>query len=104
MATAAGESRAADMTADIRCLLTMGALSNSPKHKNTASLASFYFAGRLAVQRPDFDYAKDLKAEALRMKRDDYVQEAARCTASLNATIEALSLAQQSLKDVVIKP
>ena len=78
-ATGANAQAAAGPASDVRCLLTMAALSGNKANQPQASLGLFYFAGRVKAQAPAFNFATDLKPVATKMAPADYEAELKRC-------------------------
>jgi hypothetical protein len=50
----------AGVTGDVRCMLTMAALSNNKSNQPQAGLGIFYFAGRIKAQSPNVNFATEL--------------------------------------------
>lgn len=83
---------------DARCLMTMAAISGS-QDANQARLGQVgvvFFAGRVKVQDPSFDFATKLKPIADTMNRDAINQEAQRCGPILTNTLRELDNAQKA--------
>ena len=63
------------VTGDVRCMLTMAALSGNKANQPQAGLGLFYFAGRIKAQNPAFNFATDLKPTAVKMTQPDFEAE-----------------------------
>lgn len=85
-------------TADVRCLMTMAALTNSP-NANQAKLAQLgvvYFAGRVKAQDPSYNFGSRLKTVAATLDRATLTAEAQRCGPMLTASLRELDEAQKA--------
>jgi hypothetical protein len=81
---------------DVRCMLTMAALSNNKANQPQAGLGIFYFAGRIKAQNPAFNFGADLKPVAARMTQDDFKNELTRCGPMVLSVVQGLQAAQAS--------
>lgn len=87
---------AAGVTGDVRCMLTMAALSNNKSNQPQAGLGIFYFAGRIKAQSPNFNFATELKPVAAKMTPPDFEAELKRCGPMLSSVMQGLQAAQAS--------
>ena len=84
------------LAGDVRCMLTMAALSNNKANQPQAGLGIFYFAGRIKAQNPAFNFATELKPVAAKMTQDDFKSELARCGPMVVSVVQGLQAAQAS--------
>ena len=82
---------------DVRCMLTMAALSGNKANQPQATFGLFYFAGRIKGQSPNFNFATDLKPIAAKMGQADFQAETARCGPMVAAVVQGMQAAQASL-------
>jgi hypothetical protein len=68
-----------DVRADVRCVLAMYALMNSPDRAANAFWAAAFFTGRLEGRDPKFDVNAAIKQELPRMSQSDFPHEMQRC-------------------------
>ena len=87
----------AGVTGDVRCMLTMAALSGNKANQPQAGLGIFYFAGRIKAQNPAFNFATDLKPTAVKMTQPDFEAELKRCGPMVVSVMQGLQAAQASL-------
>ncbi|MDB5423915.1 MAG: hypothetical protein JWQ29_1331 [Phenylobacterium sp.] len=83
-------------TGDIRCMLTMAALSGNKVNQPQATFGLFYFAGRIKAQNPNFNFATDLKPMAAKMSPADFQAETTRCGPMVTAVMQGMQAAQAS--------
>lgn len=88
------------LTADVRCMLTMSAVSGTPAQREAATMGVYYFAGRVKARQPSYNFSTGLKSEVARMHVADFQQALKPCTDQLKATVAALATAQEGLKGV----
>ena len=81
---------------DVRCMLTMAAISGNKTNQPQAGLGMFYFAGRIKAQNPAFNFATDLKPVAAKMTQPDFEAELKRCGPMVVAVMQSLQAAQAS--------
>ena len=81
---------------DVRCMLTMAALSANKVNQPQATFGLFYFAGRIKAQSPNFNFATDLKPVAAKMTPADFQAETARCGPMVSAVVQGMQAAQAS--------
>jgi hypothetical protein len=94
----AGSAQAqAGPAGDVRCLLTMAALSGNKANQPQATFGVFYFSGRIKAQAPAFNFGTDLKPVAAKMTPADYQAEVKRCGPMVAAVIEGMQAAQAAL-------
>ena len=84
------------VTGDVRCMLTMAALSGNKANQPQAGLGLFYFAGRIKAQNPAFNFATDLKPTAVKMTQPDFEAELKRCGPMVVSVMQGLQAAQAS--------
>lgn len=84
------------VTGDVRCMLTMAALSNNKANQPQAGLGMFYFAGRIKSQAPAFNFATELKPVAVKMTPADFEAELKRCGPMVVNVMQGLQAAQAS--------
>jgi hypothetical protein len=84
------------LAGDVRCMLTMAALSNNKANQPQAGLGIFYFAGRIKAQNPAFNFGTDLKPVAAKMTQDDFKNELTRCGPMVVSVVQGLQAAQAS--------
>lgn len=84
------------VTGDVRCMLTMAAISNNKANQPQAGLGMFYFAGRIKAQNPAFNFATDLKPVATKMTQPDFEAELKRCGPMVVSVMQGLQAAQAS--------
>ena len=84
------------VTGDVRCMLTMAALSNNKSNQPQAGLGIFYFAGRIKAQSPNFNFATELKPVATKMTQPDFEAELKRCGPMVTSVMQGLQAAQAS--------
>jgi hypothetical protein len=84
------------VTGDVRCMLTMAALSGNKANQPQAGLGLFYFAGRIKAQNPAFNFATDLKPTAVKMTQPDFEAELKRCGPMVVSVMQSLQAAQAS--------
>ena len=82
---------------DVRCMLTMAALSGNKANQPQAGLGIFYFAGRIKAQSPAFNFATDLKPVAAKMAPADFQAELKRCGPMVVGVMQGLQAAQASM-------
>ena len=87
---------AAGVTGDVRCMLTMAALSNNKANQPQAGLGMFYFAGRIKAQSPAYNFATELKPVAVKMTPADFEAELKRCGPMVVTVMQGLQAAQAS--------
>jgi hypothetical protein len=87
---------AAGVTGDVRCMLTMAAISANKANQPQAGLGMFYFAGRIKAQNPAFNFATDLKPVATKMTQPDFEAELKRCGPMVVGVMQSLQAAQAS--------
>ena len=85
------------LAGDVRCMLTMAALSGNKANQPQAGLGIFYFAGRIKAQNPSFDFGTDLKPVAAKMTQQDFQSELTRCGPMVVSVVQGLQAAQASL-------
>lgn len=83
-------------TGDVRCMLTMAALSGNKTNQPQATFGLFYFAGRIKAQSPNFNFATDLKPIATKMSPADFQAETTRCGPMVSAVVQGMQAAQAS--------
>ena len=94
----AGSAQAQGGTAgDVRCFLTMAALTGNKANQPQATFGLFYFAGRIKVQAPNFNFGTDLKPVATKMTKQDLEAEVKRCGPMVQNAVQSLQAAQASL-------
>jgi hypothetical protein len=81
---------------DVRCMLTMAALSSNKTNQPQAGLGMFYFAGRIKAENPAFNFATDLKPVAAKMGQADFEAELKRCGPIVVSVMQSLQAAQAS--------
>ncbi|MGH6908915.1 MAG: hypothetical protein ACREE0_13695 [Phenylobacterium sp.] len=81
---------------DVRCMLTMAAISSNKTNQPQAGLGMFYFAGRIKAQNPAFNFATDLKPVATKMTPTDFEAELKRCGPMVVSVMQGLQAAQAS--------
>ena len=81
---------------DVRCMLTMAAISGNKTNQPQAGLGMFYFAGRIKAQNPAFNFATDLKPVASKMTQADFEAELKRCGPMVVSVMQGLQAAQAS--------
>lgn len=91
------------VTADARCMLTMSAVAGDQNQRQAALLGIYYFAGRIRVQSPNYDFGTGLKAQGEKMTVADFQKELKPCGDQIKATAQALEAAQAVLKDLKVK-
>ena len=84
------------VTGDVRCMLTMAAISSNKTNQPQAGLGMFYFAGRIKAQNPAFNFATDLKPVATKMTPADFEAELKRCGPMVVSVMQGLQAAQAS--------
>ena len=84
------------VTGDVRCMLTMAAISGNKTNQPQAGLGMFYFAGRIKAQNPAFNFATDLKPVAVKMGQPDFEAELKRCGPIVVSVMQSLQAAQAS--------
>ena len=84
------------VTGDVRCMLTMAAVSGNKANQPQAGLGLFYFAGRIKAQNPAFNFATDLKPTAVKMTQPDFEAELKRCGPMVVSVMQSLQAAQAS--------
>jgi len=82
------------LAGDVRCMLTMAALSGNKANQPQAGLGIFYFAGRIKAQSPNFNFGSDLKPVAAKMTQQDFESEVARCGPMVVSVVQGLQAAQ----------
>ena len=97
LAGSAHAQGAAGPAADVRCMLTMAALSGNKANQPQAGLGIFYFAGRIKAQTPAFNFATDLKPVAAKMSPADFQAELKRCGPMVVGVMQGLQAAQASM-------
>ena len=97
LAGAANAQSVAGPLADVRCMLTMAALSGNKANQPQAGLGIFYFAGRIKAQAPAFNFATDLKPVAAKMGPPDFEAELKRCGPMVVSVMQSLQAAQASM-------
>lgn len=90
-------AQAAGAAGDVRCMLTMAALSGNKANQPQAGLGIFYFAGRIKAQTPAFNFATDLKPVAAKMSPADFQAELKRCGPMVVSVMQGLQAAQASM-------
>jgi hypothetical protein len=76
---AAPAAKASAATEDIRCLLTMVALSQDKQRQQAAQAGVYFFFGRLSTRNPGTDLTGAIKAEERKMQIKDLQAESLRC-------------------------
>ena len=82
------------VASDVRCMLTMAAISSNKTNQPQAGLGMFYFAGRIKAQNPTFNFATDLKPVAAKMTPTDFEAELKRCGPMVVSLMQSLPAAQ----------
>jgi hypothetical protein len=94
----AGSAQAqAGPASDVRCFLTMAAISGNKANQPQATFGLFYFAGRIKVQAPAFNFGTDLKPTAAKMTKQDLEAEVKRCGPMVQSAVQGLQAAQAAL-------
>ena len=94
----AGSAQAQTGTAgDVRCFLTMAALTQNKANQPQATIGLFYFAGRIKAQAPAFNFGTDLKPIAAKMTKPDLEADVKRCGPMVQSVVQDLQAAQASL-------
>ncbi|HYM18762.1 MAG TPA: hypothetical protein VEU06_09380 [Micropepsaceae bacterium] len=93
LAAHAQSAAAANITADIRCLIASLSSGNSNDEtvKTAGFLASLYYLGRLDGGAPNLDLESRMIAEIDKMTPEDVRSEAARCGSTMQARGAAFS-------------
>jgi hypothetical protein len=82
---------------DVRCFLTMAALTGNKANQPQATFGLFYFAGRIKAQTPAFNFGTDLKPVAAKMTKEDLEADVKRCGPLMQSAVQSLQAAQASL-------
>jgi len=77
------------VTGDVRCMLTMAALSGNKANQPQAGLGLFYFAGRIKAQNPAFNFATDLKPTAVKMTHGRGLESSSSSSSATSLSFEA---------------
>lgn len=93
----AANAQATGAAGDVRCMLTMAALSGNKANQPQAGLGIFYFAGRIKAQAPAFNFATDLKPVAAKMAPADFEAELKRCGPMVVSVMQGMQAAQASM-------
>jgi hypothetical protein len=89
----------AGVTGDVRCLLTMVALSNLNKdHPQAAQFGIPFFIGRIKARAPGLDLAAAVKAQAPTMGGPQLQAELLRCGPLVSAAGQSFQAAINSLR------
>jgi len=97
LAGAANAQVPAAATGDVRCLLTMAALSGNKANQPQAGLGIFYFAGRIKAVAPNFSFGTELKPIAAKMTQADFQAELKRCGPMVVSVMQGMQAAQASM-------
>lgn len=96
---AAGLAKATGVTADVRCLLTMVALTNINKdHPQAAQFGVHFFLGRINARAPGLDLAAAVKAQAATLGPTQLQTELQRCGPMVSAAGQRFDAAMNSLR------
>ncbi len=87
------------LSGDVRCLMTMAALTSSkdPKQAQLAAAGVAFFTGKVKAQDPSFNFATRLKPVAAELNRTAITSEAQRCGPMLTASLRELDTALQGI-------
>jgi hypothetical protein len=96
MAGAAHAQAPSPVAADVRCLLTMAALTANKNNQPAAYPGIYFFAGRIKAREPAFDFATRLKPVAAAMTQAEFEAEAKRCGPVVIEMLKGMQAAQQS--------
>jgi hypothetical protein len=91
-------------TGDVRCMLTMAALSGNKANQPQATFGLFYFAGRIKAQNPNFNFATDLKPTAAKMAPADFQTETTRCGPMVAQVVQGMQAAQAAFAPPAAAP
>jgi hypothetical protein len=96
---ATAPAKADSVTADVRCLLTMVAVSNVNKeHPQAAQFGTHFFLGRINARDPGLDLAAAVKAQAPSLGPQQLQAELLRCGPIVSTAGKSFEAAMLGLK------
>jgi hypothetical protein len=96
LAPSAALAQAATTTSDARCLLSMVAFSSvskEPDAKEVGKMAVMYYASRITLREPNYDFAAQLRQLEKTMDGPTLQAEAMRCGPPALEVLKSLSVA-----------